>query len=399
MKINIRHIENTFNYGSCMMAINLISSIANQVNDVSFYTDCSTDEDLQRLKRETGVDSIYRYNIESSDNLIIKVINKIRRTYLNYKANKIENVIVIGGDDISEYYTIERLVEELSRIKAESKRKNMILLGQTMGPFTGERKEMAREFLKDTIIFTRDHDNYNYLKDINFCNVTEGKDLAFLALPMQSKSTESVMKKYNLISESYVTVVLSGLVSSYTSNIKCYIDSQVKIIRNIINNSRLADKKIILLAHVLKPAHADDRVVISKVLEALNDEEKKRIVIVTEKLLPSEARGILGNGLFTITGRMHAAVSTFFMRKPAISISYSIKYLGVIGHGLDMNDLIIEAADEKLWSTYEVCDLVEEKVNFVLDNYNKLLDKIDKRVFEASSVLKEELNEVIYKLK
>lgn len=397
MKINIKHIENTFNYGSCMMAINLINSINTQIENVEFYVDCSTDEDLERLKLETGVENIRRYNIESSRNIIIRIINKIKRIYLNYFVSKIKNVIIIGGDDISEYYTIERLIKELNILERESSSKNIILLGQTMGPFTGERIEMARRCLAKTIIFTRDHYNYKYLKSLNFKNVTEGKDLAFLDLPKQENSN-GIIKRYKLEVQSYVTIVLSGLVDSYTKDRKCYINNQVDIVRSIINNPRLSNRKIVLLAHVLRPEHADDRVVINNVLEELNNEERGKIVVITDELLPSEARAILGNGLFTITGRMHAAVSTFFMRKPAISLSYSVKYLGVIGNGLDVNNLIIEAADENLWKNNKISTLVDKKVNFILDNYDYLIKKINENVSRTSTELKNELDKVIRKL-
>ena len=45
------------------------------------------------------------------------------------------------------------------------------------------------------------------------------------------------------------------------------------------------------------------------------------------------------------------------MGKPAISLSYSIKYKGVISDGLNLPELVIEKNDS-LWEKYELSTLV-----------------------------------------
>ena len=75
-----------------------------------------------------------------------------------------------------------------------------------------------------------------------------------------------------------------------------------------------------------------------------------------------------------------------------------MKYLGVIGNGLDVNNLIIEAADENLWKNNKISTLVDKKVNFILDNYDYLIKKINENVSRTSTELKNELDKVIRKL-
>ncbi|MCS6132375.1 hypothetical protein DWV13_12200 [Clostridium botulinum] len=398
MKIYIKHIWNTFNYGSCMMAISLLDKINKNIDNVKFYVDADSEEDIQRLKNETGIQNIKRSIIESSDNFIIKCRNKIKRIILNRLVKKIDNIIVIGGDDISEYYGIKKLESELYKLKLESKQKNIILIGQTMGPFSDDRGNLAKECLSKTKIYTRDDKNLEYLKKLNFNNVNKGRDLAFIDLPMQHKAN-IVLDKYNIRNEKYISIVASGLINCYTNNEKNYLKSQVEIIREIFRNNRLHDFKIVLLIHVTRSYNNDDKLIINKIINELTNEEKKKIIVIDDEILPSQAREILGNGLFTITGRMHAAVSTFYMRKPAISLSYSVKYAGVIGDGLDMNELVIESADEKLWNTDEISKLVNQKVNYVLDNYDKLVKKIDVKVLETSRIVEEELEDAIKQIK
>lgn len=105
---------------------------------------------------------------------------------------------------------------------------------------------------------------------------------------------------------------------------------------------------LVLLPHVLLPETVDDRNIIRDINKILSPHNLEKLIIIEDSMLASEARETLGNGLFTITGGIYAAVSTFYMRKSAISLSYSIKYEGVVGSGLEMNELVIECANEEL---------------------------------------------------
>lgn len=60
MNIYIKHISNTYNYGSCMMAITLIAKLNNEFKNVNFYVDVMNDNNLIRLKQEVGIDNIYK---------------------------------------------------------------------------------------------------------------------------------------------------------------------------------------------------------------------------------------------------------------------------------------------------------------------------------------------------
>ena len=84
--------------------------------------------------------------------------------------------------------------------------------------------------------------------------------------------------------------------------------------------------------------------------------------------------------LLNLTGRMHAAISSFQMGKPAISLSYSVKYAGIIGKDLERADLIIESAGEKLWKSREIINKIENRVNYLLENYSQLKNEINKRI-------------------
>lgn len=380
MKVMITHIPNTFNYGSAMMAINFIYYLNKLSNEkVKFYTDARTEEDLQNLIHWTGLRDIKVNSIlpnkssfnGKSLNLNMDWVNEYCDGIINYY----DYFIVLGGDDLSEYYSKEILVNELYKINKIANKIPVILIGQTIGPFTEWRKEYASQKLKDCKIYTRDLSTYNYLKEeLKLNNVISSSDLAFLNLPMQyNQNTEQLLKKYNLNIEKYVTLVPSGLVKLYTNNYVSYIDNWVEIIDYLIERYNY---KIVILPHVLRPKEVDDRVVIENLLKRKEEKYKDGIVRIKDQISPLKARIILGNGRFVITGRMHAAVSSFQMGKPAISLSYSVKYNGVIGEGLNCKELIIECADNDKWRNKEVKSEVINKINYLHKNYLQLLIKI-----------------------
>jgi colanic acid/amylovoran biosynthesis protein len=123
-----------------------------------------------------------------------------------------------------------------------------------------------------------------------------------------------------------------------------------------------------------------DKHVIKAIQDKLGDPCKERLVTIVDEIMPSEARLILGNGVFTITARMHSAISTFQMLKPAIALSYSPKYKGVIGDELDRNDLVIESGGQDLWRTGLIAKALEAKILYTLDNYDTLVDAIKARM-------------------
>ena len=124
-----------------------------------------------------------------------------------------------------------------------------------------------------------------------------------------------------------------------------------------------------------------------------NNYLNNNLIVIKEQILPVEARIILGHAYFTLTCRMHAAVSSFQMGKPAICLSYSPKYKGVIADGLKMPDLVIEAKNDKLWEK-DITKTVLKKVEFVENNYDKLKKEIIVNVNQCKKIVSDTLNEI-----
>ncbi len=385
-KIILLHIPNTFNYGSAMMGISCIHHLSSILsNDAVYSIPLYSEKDLNRLKNETLNKNIIKkletFPIRKTNKITTKISNLITRIFYYDKyllSFNPKGIIILGGDDLSEYYSITGLIVELYLLYKLSKKCNVILLGQTIGPFHSWRKQLVRLCLRNCHIFTRDPLSENYLKNkLSLKNVFLSSDLAFLDLPRNNDldNDKKLLKKYGLTSNDYITLIPSGLVNHYTDNYTDYINAWSKIITSVDGVWAIKPKKIVLLAHVLTEG-ADDRKVINQIRKELPGELLNHIVYITDVLLPSDARIILGNGVFTITGRMHGAISTFQMLKPAIALSYSVKYKGVIGENLGMPDLIIEAKSDVLWGSGELVELVMNKVEYILMNYDEIISRI-----------------------
>ena len=256
------------------------------------------------------------------------------------------------------------------------------MVGQTIGPFKEERIQLAKESFNGISIYSRDPWTTRYLKnDLDAKKVEDSADLAFLPLPGQDNLNikDSILKKYNIINRKYITIVPSGLYKSYCSNKEKYVENIIGIINYISKNYK--EYNIVLLPHVLRNSEIDDRNIIKEIENKLGKRED--IIYIYDEMSPLQARFILGNGELTITGRMHGAISTLQMRKPAISIAYSVKYKGVIGEGLNLNELIVEGSKKDDWEKNTIEKNVCDKLEYIFNNYNNLIEKIDDKVKDA----------------
>lgn len=410
-KIRIEHSSNPLNYGTNMMVTNFMyyldkySKLKNE-----YILDVYRDEDLKNyshqykegcMKRET-ID----YTVAYSNSFLEKVINKVKREisfeyFYNKQVEKMkkntDRLVILGGDDLSECYGLEPLKRELNRIDNIKKDIKVFLIGQTIGPFNDERIALAEKCLKDVLIYSRDPWTTKYLVNtLKVNSVKESSDLAILPLPYQGNKDieDKILKKYKLEKDKYITLVPSGLYKSYCSNFDVYIENWVRIVKKI--RDKYKDIKLVFLPHVLRYEQFDDRNIISELENKLNETDNN--IYIYDEMMPLQARFILGNGICTITGRMHGAVSTIQMGKPAISISYSEKYNGVIGEGLKLKDTIVDGRLERNWNDFLVADEVINKFNYVLDNMNGLKLRINKSVLEAQSNVEDMIKSITREL-
>ncbi len=373
--------------------------------DVEFYSDFDEYADMPEIVRELDKDislKVFKKEYKDSPFRILDRFYNLYNIVSNDQAKLFDMMIVLGGDDLSEYYGKHVWPLFLNYYSWSFKTK-VVLLGQSIGPFKFWLNRLTfKKMARRCKIFTRDRFCYEYLeKDMGIKkNMVLSGDLAFLDLPLQhDKIYEAeILKTYGLQSGQYINIVISGLVGKYyTDDISKYFNSYKRLIDLLKSIPELSDKKICFLAHTFPP-HGDEAGILEKFEEYL-DGKTENLVFIKDKVLQAAARFILGNGIFTVTGRMHASVSTFQMGKPSISLSYSVKYRGVIGDNLGRNDLIIEANDPKLWENGEIANIILDKVKYILNEYTLLTSEIETKVKEQQELVNTALNDVVSNLK
>ena len=383
MKIKLFYIHPT-NYGNLMMACVFIEHFHQIMIDKGkgspeFYLDVLDDAELYRVKKSLpeGI-KIYREHLFDRKRRgiigkLTKLINIPKEIIYNCKTYDI--CIVLGGDCISQYYSKQIFISDMLKFRMISKKVPFYLLGQTMGPFHGYGVKLVQKCLKNCKIYLRDYDCFEYInKTFHFPYLYEARDLAFLDIPFQNDSQKKcdLLKQY-VGGKPYITIVPSGADRQYTSNISDYIREYIKIIDYLIHTT---EYDILLLAHVIHVSDSNDKRIIDQMIKKIDTCYLTRIHVVNFLLLPYEARILLGNGIATITGRMHAAVSSINMGTIPICLSYSVKYKGVIGDDFELNDYIYECRGNEIWAQGKVHAEVIQMLDFVLQNREELLKQI-----------------------
>ncbi|MCC8153405.1 MAG: polysaccharide pyruvyl transferase family protein [Tannerellaceae bacterium] len=405
-KILILHFPNLNNYGTGMMGLVVIQALIDKYGTgTDIYCDLDTYAGPGDISKELRTPiEIKRYtppklsqNLPGRHPLLRKAATLWHILFSKQHAG-FDKVIIVGGDDLSEYYgRYEACIAIWQKWKL-SFSTPVILIGQTIGPFSYSWNRVAVRYLLPRFnVYARDPWTVEYLKKELGVTVKQSVDLALHDLPLQhnKKIEENILETYGLTRDSYITIVISGLVQEgyYCRKEEDYLKAHAGMIRMLAGKETLKGYKIVLLAHTFPP-YGNEAGLINTLYTMCPANLQAQIIRVTEKTGPTRARFLLGNGLFTLTGRMHPAVSTYQTGKPAICLAYSEKYQGVIGGSLGRKDMIIQANHSSLWEDGFILNLVEEKTDYLLKQYNTLKEEIHTTIQRC----KEEINKTLHEL-
>lgn len=409
----ILHAQNTYNNGSFMMLINLIWYYVKNApgqSRITFWVEQDGKENFLRLMEAFPREILQHGKVEirqlplkitSIDNSsalrkAIRLYAKFYKHPLIFKKLGIDSVLILGGDDISEYYKKWMILSDLYRIRRYSRRFTTILAGQTIGPFKGLREKAAALCLSRTIIYTRDELSFSYLKDrlrLPEGHIRSSADLCFPVLPAQEKAS-GILDSYKLKPDEYITLVPGGFYKLYTSNRSGYINSWVQLIIKLLEAEAYKTKRMVLLPHVTRPE--DDRKMIMAIHRTIKSQVKDpgRICMIGEELMPHQLRYILGSGHLTISSRMHAALSTFQMKKPAIALGYSVKYEGVIGRSVGCPQLVLPCSAKLLENSDHFAKEVLNKTRYIEEHYQELIIHLESRIPQLQALAKDQIREI-----
>ncbi|MEZ9899046.1 polysaccharide pyruvyl transferase family protein [Vibrio breoganii] len=394
-KIIVLRIPNAKNNGSAMMAINSISHFHSQFEgDVEFLCDFASLEDKDRvvaeLDSDTKVSSLEMPKFDRGSSLVSSFINRqkwIKAVVNLIKSHDPVSILVLGGDDFSEYYSGYKIVVRLFFMYRLTQQFPVYLIGHTIGPFTSWRKNAFGFLMAKARIVTRDEQSLAHLRnDLSHKHSSQGHDLAWFNLPMQNDDLKlKMLNKYDLKENNFIVITPSALVKHYCDSETDYLAAWQKLAETLVKQ----DKTVVFMPHVFNNVKRDDRGIIELIKQKVPT--SMGVKFIEDMLLPSECRAIVSACHFSIACRMHAAVSTLQTGKPSIALSYSVKYAGVIGGDMQLPELVIESADSSLWRS-NIVESIVEKIEFVEDNHQSLCNRISTRVAQIQAEQAEIMN-------
>lgn len=342
-------------------------------------------------------DSYQRYKFELDGNIVFKVIepmpfspSKLRNVLLSqlktrhlkrvFPGEIIESdvVIVLGGDVFTESYGGLDALEELLALHTLRRvtKKPVLLLGQSIGPFTGWRKHIMLNLLKsfDTIT-CRDPLTYKYLLMNGLQNVYLTSDLAFLPLPKERSPTDIIAKD-----RKSVVLIPSLLLHQYMpyASYENYVGFWAELALEIIKMGY----RVILMPHAFNHLMDDDRLAVGDVeieLRLRGDRESfNDIKIIRELPLPSYARNVVfSEAKIVVTARMHGAISALVRGAVPLNLSYNAKSHALLSFYIGEENLVIDVRSVRCIN--ELKNKVLRRLSHIHEEYDVLQHNIRKK--------------------
>jgi colanic acid/amylovoran biosynthesis protein len=352
MKIGVLYAS-TINLGSFITAVNFMhyaqKALKDTINYIVTVSDLDGSDTCRRFREELGDETIMFEVISPIPFYAHKMLNCLLAQFDKKCIIKIfpekfldaDAIVALGGDIFTESYGGIDAVVELLSLHTFRRRfgKKVVLLSQTIGPFTSWREQFMLALLRGIDLITcRDSLSYSYLRRYGLCNVSLGSDLAFLPLPKENRSNLELERNCVVLAPSY-------LLCNYMryASYEDYVDFWASLATDIIKMGY----EVIIVPHACNHPYDDDRLIVRdieiEIKKKFSKEIYKNVRIVHDLMLPHRIRNdVFSKAKVTITGRMHATISSIVMGAVPINLAYSEKSYGVISQDLGTEELVID---------------------------------------------------------
>lgn len=280
---------------------------------------------------------------------------------------------VSGGDSFTDLYGSVRFrTVTLPKWVALSRRRPLILLPQTYGPFTDPaiRQSATRVLRRTAMAWARDEDSFDALTellgdDFDPSRHRQGVDMAFGLPPLTPGMIDRDAALAPLLRRDrpLLGFNISGLLlNDYQSRQRFGLTLDYREFVDRFVARALADSEahIVLVPHVLGEAGAvdADRQVSVALRDALPPAQRARVSIVPNGLSPGETKWIIGRTDWFCGTRMHATIAGLSSGVPTATVAYSLKTRGVFAschqqeHVADARRVSTDEAVEQMWGSW-----------------------------------------------
>lgn len=241
---------------------------------------------------------------------------------LKQLLDSVDAVLAIGGDNYSLDYRIPTMIQAVDAF-AMDMGKPVYLWGASVGPFEKEphyvpaiRAHLARM----AQIFVRERNSYDYLTgSLGLKNVALAADPAFSLQPEPMDMSSFWPQGQGDV----VGVNFSPLVAR-----KEFSDGSAtqSVMRTVIEDLLQRDMQVLLVSHVFEDPNNNDLAFMSRELEAAGFAGRVRVV---PALNAAQMKYVISHLSMLIAARTHATIAAFSSGVPTISLSYSVKSIGI----------------------------------------------------------------------
>ena len=246
----------------------------------------------------------------------------------NLSAYREADVLLdVSGDACGDGYKKGVLVVMRRLIVAFHYRIPIYVLPQSLGPFEKRvsRILVRRYFPKFRMIFYRESITKEILDSLSLKNTHYSPDLAFHLNPDKTSAD-----KFHHPGRKSIGISVSNSITRYAmgDEDKDLEKRYIRTFRKFIETFQ-DEYDILFVNHVLGPGQKnDDRKMAEKIMKGLASTE--HVTNVTDDLSAMELKGIISTCDFFIGSRMHSNISALSSSVPAIAVSYSHKFLGIM---------------------------------------------------------------------
>jgi len=386
MRIAILYTS-TLNLGSFITAVNFMYYTQKALKDTINYIVAVSDssDTCRRFREELGDETIMfemtspiPFSAHKMFNCLLAQIdsNRIIKIFPE-KFLDADAIVALGGDIFTESYGGIDAVVELLILHTFRRRfgKKVTLLSQTIGPFTGWREPFMLALLRGIDLITcRDLLSYSYLRKYGLRNVALGSDLAFLPLPKEDRPNLELERNCVVLAPSY----LLGNYMRYASY-EDYVGFWSSLAADIIKMGY----EVIIVPHACNHPYDDDRLIVKdieiEIKKKFSKEIYKNVRIVHDLMLPHRIRNdVFSKAKVTITGKMHASISSIVMGAVPINLAYSEKSYGVISQDLGTEELVVDV--RRIHSIAQLKKLTMNILTKILKSYDIYHKQIFKKM-------------------
>jgi colanic acid/amylovoran biosynthesis protein len=298
-------------------------------------------------------------------------------------------VLSIGGDNYSLDYGRPSLQVAIDSF-AKKNGKRVVLWGASVGPF--DRDQRFMKFVRDHLsemdmIFARESVSFDYMSDtLGLSNIVSTVDPAFYLEAEYLDLPESLISMLQG-RRKVLGFNLSPLVVGYRNDSEGFLSHVTSFLTRVCNESNC---DVVLLPHVIPcdgSSRNDDYSLLSVILDKLKS-HKSRIHLVDRRLNAGHLKYIIGQLSFFIGARTHSTIAALSMGVPTVSISYSVKAIGInvdlFGHERYVLP-IGEVSAESLWESFRLLQdeavMVRKALDEKVPNYKQIVLEAADRLF------------------